>query len=255
MPVTQQPPFELITIPISHYCEKVRWALDHLGVPYVERPHMPPFHRSATKKHGGGAVPVLTTATGPISDSDAILRFLDQHYPGRLYPANAELPAQAGELEKLFNDTLGVQTRQWGYSYILTPTLVRAPWTHGVPVWERWLFPIIFSKLESRVRTMMQITPTSAAESYVQILTVFEAVERTLRDGRKYLLGHQLSAVDMTFGALAAPVLMPPNHHVPPTALSALPPQMQADVAAARATPAGQFGLRLYREDRYTTRA
>ncbi|MFM9267952.1 glutathione S-transferase N-terminal domain-containing protein [Tychonema sp. BBK16] len=26
----------LITIPISHYCEKVRWALDLLKIPYIE---------------------------------------------------------------------------------------------------------------------------------------------------------------------------------------------------------------------------
>jgi glutathione S-transferase len=180
VPAAQQTPFVLITIPVSHYCEKVRWALDHLGVAYVERPHMPPFHRSATKKHGGGAVPVLATAVGPISDSSAILRFLDRQHPGRLYPLEPSATPQPNPLEALFNDTLGVQTRKWGYSYILTPGLVRAPWTHGVPFWERWLFPVVFAKLESRVRTMMQITPTSAAESYAQILTVFDEVERTL---------------------------------------------------------------------------
>jgi glutathione S-transferase len=248
-------PFELITIPISHYCEKVRWALDHLGVAYVERPHMPPFHRSATKKHGGGAVPVLVTDTGPVQDSDAILRFLDQRYQGRLYPRDATARDRAAELETLFNNVLGVHTRQWGYSYILTPALARAPWTHGVPFWERWLFPLVFSKLESRVKKMYQITPGTAAESYAEIRNVFAEVERTLADGRKYLLGDQLSAADITFGALAAPLLMPPNHYVPPTPLSGLPQQMQLDVEAARATPAGQFGLRLYRDNRYVKSA
>ncbi len=241
-------PFELITIPISHYCEKVRWALDHLGVAYVERPHMPPFHRSATKKHGGGAVPVLATDIGPIQDSDTILRFLDQRFPDKLYPPDR---ANATELEALFNDVVGVQTRRWGYSYILTPELARAPWTHGVPFWERWLFPLIFSKLESRVRTMMAITPTSASEAYGEIQKAFAEVEHTLSDGRKYLLGDQFSATDMTFAALAAPLLMPPNHHVPPTALTSLPRQMRTEVEAARATVAGQFGLRLYRDNRY----
>jgi glutathione S-transferase len=244
-------PYELITIPISHYCEKVRWALDHLGVAYVERPHMPPFHRSATKKHGGGAVPLLVTDTGPIQDSDSILRFLDQRHPGNLYPLDVTARARANELESLFNDVIGVQSRRWGYSYILTPELARAPWTHGVPFWERWLFPLIFSKLESRVRTMMTITPTSASEAYSELLKAFAEVERTLGDGRNYLLGDQFSAADITFAALAAPLLMPPNHHVPPTPLTTLPQQMQTEVAAARATVAGQFGLRLYRENRY----
>jgi glutathione S-transferase len=251
MAVQAPRPYELITIPISHYCEKVRWALDHLGVAYVERPHMPPFHRSATKKHGGGAVPVLVTDAGPVQDSDAILRFLDQRHPGILYPLDPAARTKARELETLFNEVVGVQTRKWGYSYILTPQLARAPWTHGVPFWERWLFPLIFSKLESRVRTMMAITPTSAAESYAQLQLAFAEVERTLADGRTYLLGDQFSATDITFAALAAPLLMPPNHHVPPTPLQNLPTQMANEVDAARATVAGKFGLRLYRENRY----
>lgn len=28
--------YRLITIPASHYCEKVRWALDWLKIPYIE---------------------------------------------------------------------------------------------------------------------------------------------------------------------------------------------------------------------------
>jgi glutathione S-transferase len=254
VPKSTERPFLLITIPISHYCEKVRWALDYLGAAYVERPHMPPFHRSATKKHGGGAVPVLVTDQGPISDSDSILRFLDQRTPGRLYPQDAAIRAEAARLETLFNNILGVQTRKWGYSYILTPTLARAPWTQGVPFWERWLFPVIFTKLEGRVRTMMAITPTSAPEAYAEILKVFADVERTLSDGRKFLLGDQFSATDITFAALAAPLLMPANHHVPPTPLTALPRQMAAEVEAVRASVAGQFGLRLYRENRSVAR-
>ena len=39
--------YQLITIPVSHYSEKVRWALDYLGLPYIEKPHMPPFHHHA----------------------------------------------------------------------------------------------------------------------------------------------------------------------------------------------------------------
>ena len=39
----------LITIPVSHYCEKTRWALKRLQIPFVEERHMPPFHRFATR--------------------------------------------------------------------------------------------------------------------------------------------------------------------------------------------------------------
>jgi glutathione S-transferase len=56
--------FRLITIPISHYSEKARWAMDYLKIPFQEVAHMPPFHRGATKKYQGTSVPVLVTDDG-----------------------------------------------------------------------------------------------------------------------------------------------------------------------------------------------
>src|SRR4051812_44721934 len=53
-------PDVLITIPISHYCEKARWALDRAGLDYVERPHLQVFHWAAVRRAGGGkTAPVL----------------------------------------------------------------------------------------------------------------------------------------------------------------------------------------------------
>ena len=54
----------LVTIPISHYCEKVRWALERAGIPYREERHVQGIHRIAARRAGGGAtVPVLVTPT------------------------------------------------------------------------------------------------------------------------------------------------------------------------------------------------
>jgi glutathione S-transferase len=103
----------LITIPVSHYCEKTRWALSRLQVPFVEERHMPPFHRLATRslvdradqrpatadhlsplnrfvvqQVGGQSVPVLITPTGIFRSSEAILQYADTIAPDnlKLYP-------------------------------------------------------------------------------------------------------------------------------------------------------------------------
>jgi glutathione S-transferase len=246
MPINLQ----LITIPVSHYAEKVRWALDYLQIPYRESAHMPPFHRNATKKHGGTSVPVLVTADRAICDSTEILRYLDTLQPGKLYPIEPAAQALGMELETLFDRSLGVNTRRWGYSYILTPELVYPKWTQGVPFWEKLLFPIVFPKVKSIVSQSMDLTAESGVEAYREIERVFDRVDRILADGRQYLLGDRFSAIDLTFAALAAPVLQPPEHHILPTPIDTLPLPAQTDIRNCQATSAGRFGLRLYREHR-----
>lgn len=242
--------FRLITIPVSHYSEKVRWALEYLQIPYQELPHMPPFHRGATKKYGGTSVPVLVTDSHISTDSTDILRYLDTLAPGKLYPVDPELQALTTELETLFNRTLGESTRRWGYSHILTPGLLYPRWTQGVPIWEKLLFPVLFPKIRSILTDSFDLTTTSAAESYREIELVFDRVTEILADGRQYLLGDRFSAIDITFAALAVPIIQPPEQHIPPAQKELIPPLMQADILKCQATPAGEFGLRLYRENR-----
>ncbi|MBV8887631.1 MAG: glutathione S-transferase [Chroococcidiopsidaceae cyanobacterium CP_BM_RX_35] len=241
----------LITIPVSHYCEKARWALEYLQIPFQEFAHMPPFHQIAAKKYSGTSLPILVADTQIIRDSTEILRYLDTLQPGKLYPAEPELHVFGTELETLFNDNLGVNTRRWGYSAILTPELIYPKWTQGVPTWQKLLFPIVFPQVKSIVRKRFQITETSTRESYREIEGVFDLVSQILGDGRKYLLGDQFSAIDLTFAALAAPILQPPEHHIPPSPIELAPTQIQDDVRACQATRAGEFGLRLYREHRH----
>ena len=251
--------FRLITIPVSHYVEKVRWALDYLKIPFQESPQMPPFHRGAVQKYGVTTVPVLVadSLAEPLrmrivkTDSTDILRYLDTLYPGKLYPPDLALQELSTELETLFNLTLGVSTRCWGYSYILTRELLYPRWTLGVPFWQKLLFPIIFPKVEPIIRENFKITATSATESYQEIIGVFDRVNEVLSDGRKYLLGDRFSAIDITFAALAVPILQPAEQYTPSTSLDLLPTQMQADIRNCRSTPAGEFGLRLYRENRH----
>jgi glutathione S-transferase len=243
--------FRLITIPVSHYVEKVRWALDYLKIPFRESPQMPPFHRGAVQKYGVTTVPVLVGDLIVKTDSTEILHYLDTLAPGKLYPSDPEFQALITELETLFNLTLGASTRCWGYSHALTRELIYPRWTLGVPFWQKLLFPLIFPKIEPIIRETFHITPTSATESYQEIIGVFDRVTEVLADGRKYLLGDRFSAIDITFAALAVPILQPAEQYTPSTPLDLLPAQMRADIRNCRATPAGEFGLRLYRENRY----
>src|SRR5205823_4762076 len=83
----------LITIPISHYCEKARWALDRAGISYREERHIQGVHRVAARRAGGGkTVPVLVTPEGAIGESEEILSWVDARTDPelRLLPAHPE---------------------------------------------------------------------------------------------------------------------------------------------------------------------
>src|SRR6185295_10774861 len=90
----------LITIPLSHYCEKARWALDRVGLPYREEAHAPLLHRLATRRNDGGTVPVLVHGGSRLIDSTDILEHVDAVCGGDLlYPRDAALRIHVNAFE------------------------------------------------------------------------------------------------------------------------------------------------------------
>ena len=118
-------PPRLITIPLSHFCEKARWALDRAGIEYREEPHLPLVHRLHTTRVGCRSVPVLVVGSQAIRDSHAILQWAAAHgNDGRLYPADESLRARVIEIERYADRELGPHVRRWAYSHLLAAPLL-----------------------------------------------------------------------------------------------------------------------------------
>jgi glutathione S-transferase len=269
-------PARLITIPVSHYCEKTRWALTRSQIPFVEERHMPPFHRFATRRIGrqtesvteaerqlspinrfvsqfvgGQSVPVLITETGILNSSEEILKYVDEiaSEGSKLYPTNPEYRQQIVELIALFDSVLAPVVRQWFYFYTFDRSqLIQPLWCQGVPWFEQVFFPIVFRWMRSNVFQMYTINIESTILAHERICNIFETVESLLVDGRTYLVGNQFSAADLTFATLAAAVVMPTGYGITLPELNKLPTQMVIDIQAFRETLAGKFVLRLYEE-------
>lgn len=243
----------LITIPISHYCEKVRWALDLRKIPYIEESHVPAFHRLATRKHGGSSVPILVVKSENFTDSTDILHYLDLLSPEShgLYPKEPELRREVEELEELFDVRLGADIRTWAYFYRLGDRkTMRRAWCIGTPLFERIGFEIAFPLISSKVRQLYTITADSATTALQGIQEIFEIVNQRLAGGKTYLVGDTISAADITFAALAAPILLPPEHPVMVSKIAELPIAMAVVIKELQSTAAGVYALRLYREQR-----
>jgi glutathione S-transferase len=268
----------LITIPVSHYCEKTRWAMTRAQIPFVEERHMPPFHRFATRKIdkrsssdpmseteqnmsrlnqfvsrqvGGQTVPVLITETAIFRSSDRILNYVDAISPDelKLYPPDPDLRKQVDELVELFDNVLAPAVRLWAYSYIMTEAHLLQPlWCQGVPWFERWLFPVVFQWMQATVFQMYRINDATILAAHESIREIFELVDNLLVDGRSYLVGDRFSAADLAFATLAAAVVLTPGYGVKLPALEQLPDRMANGIRQFQATLAGKFVMRLYQE-------
>ncbi|WP_017720769.1 glutathione S-transferase family protein [Kamptonema formosum] len=254
MSAQTNPSSRLITISISHFCEKARWALHRLAIPYIEERHVPLLHRLATSQSGGGTtVPVLVTEAGVFSDSTDILNYLDTLAPAakKLYPADANLRGEVEKLEDLFDTQLGPSTRVWFYFYLLdNRELMLKIFCDGVEPLEQQVFAIVFPCIEAAMRPWMNITAESATAAQEKIKRIFEEVSGMLADGRTYLVGDSFSAADLTFACLAAPAVWPSEYGTWLPELSEIPGEMQATIEALRETPAGKYALRLFRDER-----
>ncbi len=78
----------------------------------------------------------------------------------------------------------------------------------------------------------------------------FDAVAQLLSDGRPYLFGERFTAADLTFSALAAPVLVPAQYGVPLPQPDELPVRMAAVVRELRSHPAGAHALAMFARHR-----
>jgi len=243
----------LVTMPHSHYSEKARWALDWLSLPYREEPHVPLLHRIATVRRGGGSVPLLVHGTHRLTDSTDILAYADALCGGnRLYPSDAALRSEVQALEERFDVELGPHVRRWAYAQLLPERQqLRRAMSRGVPRLEAILLPLILPGVLRLIRSAFRITPQSAQRSIERVRAVFLEVGERLSDGCGFLVGDRFTAADLSFAALAAPVLFPEGGGAAFSSFDEVPLAMREEVLRLRSTEAGRFALRLYAQERW----
>jgi len=244
-------PLRLITIRFSHYCDKARWALDRAGLAYREEPHIPLLSWGATFANGGRrTVPVLVTPDGTLSDSTDILHWVDaQGLAPPLFPDGVE-GDEVAALEEELDERLGPASRRLAYFHVLPQTsMIRRMLPGAAPRWEGRVASVTMPLMTRVLRAGMRIDQVGAARSRDVIDEVFASVSDRLSSGRRYLIGDRFTAADLTFAALAAPVILPPNY-ARLLGVYEIPDSMAPLVDYLRSTTAGQLAMRLYAEER-----
>jgi glutathione S-transferase len=244
---------ELITIPFSHFCEKARWGLDRAGVAYTEKGYAPVVHRFAVMPRGSTTAPVLVDGTRTVRGSSAILELCDAIGDGDapLFPEDAATRREVEELVARFDARLGPTTRLWLYSWLVEnhEQFMRLS-SIGLASGQRRRLQRTLPVVVRVLRMALKIGPETHERCARRTDEELAFVSERLGDGRPFLAGERFTAADLTFAALAAPVLMQPGYGGGAITPPPEPPELAPDIARWRETPAGRHGIAMYRDRR-----
>ena len=201
---------------ISHYSEKVRWALAHKRVDHVRRSPLPGMHIPIALWLSGGSsptLPILGLDGRTITDSTAIIAALEERYPEPpLYPSDPDERRRALELEDFFDEELGPAARLLPfYELIQEPALFAAGAAAAVPG------PLSrapgFLGLYARAYTSLRWgagEDRAADEARAKIVAAMDRLEGELEaGGGDYLVGESFGVADLTAASLFYPVVAP----------------------------------------------
>jgi glutathione S-transferase len=238
----------LYQFPISHYCEKIRWALEYKGLPYTKIDLLPGSHVSVVKKIAPKSdVPVLVHDDRVVQNSSDIITYLDKAFPDRpLTPETAEFEEQARQWEVYVDENVGPQIRLYCYHYFLDrPDILLPLLNHGQPWYKKLVFRLIFPKVRDVMRKLMKINDRTATISLRKLERAIDKLHSHLQQNR-YLAGDQFSRADLAAASLLAPFSMPEKYGLEWP--ESLPDEMEAEIDALR--PKLNWVDELYRQYR-----
>ncbi len=199
----------LVQIPWSHNCVKVRAALETKGIDY-DIENVPPTDRRDVLEHSGQPlVPALVHGGKSISDSTAILLYLEEatpaHWPSapRLLPDDPAQRAECLILEDWADEAFMAVTRRLAYAQIMSePGRLSGMFFPGASGLNRRLKENLTKRLVSK---RFGITP-SRTERDIEMAGSKAALAVARLGGRRYLVGDRLSIADIALAAMTWPL-------------------------------------------------
>jgi glutathione S-transferase len=250
----------LIQLDISHYSEKVRWALDYKRVPHVRRSPLPGSHIPIAFALTGGesvTLPLLRLEGRTIADSTAIIAAIEERYPQPpLYPADPEGRRRALELEDFFDEELGPYARLLPFHELTNEPEIFAevaaaavPGPLGRAKGLVGLYARTYTGLRFGVRD-----EEAAATARRKIVAAMDRLDAELETGGgEFLVGERFSVADLTAASLFYPVVDPDEGPLP--AETPTPPALERFRAEISDRPGYLWVEETFRRHRHPARA
>ena len=181
------------------------------------------------------------------------MKYADERAPQerRLYPDDPPKRREIEVFEEKVAHRFGIEGRRLMYWHFFRWGRPALRFNEGTsPKWQRlamaWFFPVS----QRLIERALNVNDATAARSVERIAPFIEEVNAQLSDGRPYLFGDTFTAADLTFSALAAPLVLPVGYGVTLPTLDEVPGHIQEVVNGYRGTPAGQHAMRMYAQHR-----
>lgn len=237
---------------ISHFCEKARWALDHLAIGHQLVVLGPGLHAEWARQNGlpATSVPVVDTGDGFVQGSGAIIDWAD----GATRSGRTLTPPEHREeclaLEQRLDDGVGVHSRRAFYSEALFefPSEVLRLFTKDLPPLEQETVDDAWPTIREVMIQRMDIGPKQGAESQSIVASELDWLDGLYADGRRYLVGDTFTRADVTVSSLLSRLAEAPER--PSMGDLELPKNLQGVAAAWRSRPTLSRVLENYRDHR-----
>jgi glutathione S-transferase len=211
------PPPELWHFRLSHFSEKVRWALDAKKLWHIRRSLIPGFHVPRVRRLSGQSrVPVLRLAGRVLHDSTEIIARVDAAFPEpSLYPADPALRRRALALEDYFDETVAPDLRRLFWSaYLDDPAATAQLCTDGFGTVSYCCWRLAAPVLRPAFRRNMGMSPEAIALAGRRLGEYLDRIEAEI-GGSGYLAGEEFSIADLTAAAVMTAIIRPPQFPYP----------------------------------------
>ena len=204
-------------LPVSHYSEKVRWALDHKRIEHERRAGLGGAHMviaGVLTRGQSKTFPVLRLEGKAIGDSSAIIAALERYRPERpLYPEDPDEQRRALDLEDYFDENLGPAVRLFGWHHLRRDSELLGKVTEkNLPGPVRDFGPAragVNSFASTFANLRFKVAEPAAEEEARRVINeCLDRLEAELGDG-DHLVSDSFSVADLTAAALLYPLVLP----------------------------------------------
>jgi len=208
----------LYQFPISHYSEKVRWALDYKQLEYQVINLLPGLHKKTAERLGGkSSLPVVVFKGKAVQNSSTIISYLDEAFPeDPLTPEDNDLLQEALEWERFADEEIGPHVRRICYHVLLEhPEIVIPLFTINGPWYGPIYMKMMFSTLRKKMRHLLKINDESVRASQEQLTKALDKIHTHLmskKEGQRFLVGDEFTRADIAAASLLAPFCRPPQY-------------------------------------------